>query len=216
LYHQLAYDAESDRVILFGGVVPALPAISLYNSVTYGKKLDGTWAYDYNTDTWTEMKPSESPPGRCSFPMAYDAESDRVILYGGVFEAGAEKDRHVWAYDYNSNRWERLGAAEGIPLAEGRMTYDSESDRIVLYGGGAIGLGGGGTWAYDYNTDTWTKMAPEQEPGKLVWHSMVYVDSLDRILLFGGILDGDFHAKLTEPWLYDHNSDSWEPMAQSP
>lgn len=216
LYRQLAYDAESDRVILFGGVMPAVPVLNLIMSVQYGEKLDGTWAYDFNSDTWTEMEPSESPPARCSFPMAYDVESDRVILYGGVFEAGAEKDRHVWAYDYNSNTWEQLGAVEGIPLAEGRMAYDVESDRIVLYGGGAISRGGSGTWAYDYNTDTWTKMTPEREPGKLVWHAMTYVDSLDRILLFGGLLGGDFNAKLAEPWVYDYNSDTWEPWAENP
>jgi hypothetical protein len=149
--------------------------------------------------------------------MAYDAESDRVILYGGTFDVESEEDRHVWAYDYDSNRWEQLGAAEGIPLANGRMAYDAESDRIVLYGGGRIGPGGGGggTWAYDYNSDTWTKMAPELEPGKLIWHGMTYVEPLDRILLYGGLLAGDWNAKLAEPWLYDYNSDTWEPLAEN-
>jgi hypothetical protein len=106
--------------------------------VLLGEKLDSTWAYDLNTDTWTEMEPSESLPARCCFPMAYDVESDRVILYGGVFGADVDKDRYVWAYDFNSNRWEQLSAAEGVPLYEGRMAYDGESDRIVLYGGGGL------------------------------------------------------------------------------
>ncbi len=42
--HNLAYDAESDRVVLFGG--DANPLIS-----------DETWAYDLNTNTWTDLSP---------------------------------------------------------------------------------------------------------------------------------------------------------------
>ena len=44
----MAYDAESDRVILFGGV----------------PQNDDTWAYDLNTNTWTLMEPAARPsPG---------------------------------------------------------------------------------------------------------------------------------------------------------
>ena len=45
---------------------------------------------------------------------------------------------------------------------------------------------------------------------------MVYVDSLDRILLFAGMLDGDWQRKLAEPWVYDCNNDTWELLAGSP
>jgi hypothetical protein len=88
LFHQMAYDAESDRVILFGGLIPHKPHDrTFYNDLMLGEKLDGTWAYDLNTDTWTEMEPTESPPARCCFPMAYDAESDRVIIYSASGDA---------------------------------------------------------------------------------------------------------------------------------
>jgi N-acetylneuraminic acid mutarotase len=216
LFQQMAYDAESDRVILFGGVFPNKPHENFYRDLKLGEKLDGTWAYDLNSDTWTEMEPGVSPPARCCFPMAYDTESDRVIMYGGVFEAEAEKDRHVWAYDFNMNTWEQLGVAEKVPLNEGRMAYDAESDRIVLYEGGNLLAGGSETWTYDYNSDTWTQMAPDQVPGTLSLHAMTYVDSLDRILLFAGMLDGNWQSKLAEPWIYDYNSDTWEPLVQNP
>ena len=58
----LAYDLESDRVILFGG-----------QQVITNRYFDDTWAYDFNTDTWTEMKPLGSPAGRNFGEMAYDA-----------------------------------------------------------------------------------------------------------------------------------------------
>jgi hypothetical protein len=96
------------------------------------------------------------------------------------------------------------------------MAYDAESDRIVLYGGGGLLAGGSETWAYDYDSDTWTRMAPDLVPGTLSLHSMTYVDSLDRVLLFAGMLEGDWQRKLAEPWVYDYNSDTWEPLAGNP
>jgi hypothetical protein len=45
---------------------------------------------------------------------------------------------------------------------------------------------------------------------------MTYVDSLDRVLLFAGMLDGDWQSKLAESWVYDYNSDTWEPLAAKP
>jgi hypothetical protein len=59
-------------------------------------------------------------------------------------------------------------------------------------------------------------MAPDQVPGTLSLHAMAYVDSLDRILLFAGMLDGDWESKLAEPWVYDYSSDKWEPLAAKP
>jgi hypothetical protein len=39
-----------------------------------------TWAYDFDTNIWTQMAPEVSPPGMNYHPMAYDVEADRVIL----------------------------------------------------------------------------------------------------------------------------------------
>lgn len=55
-------DAESDRLILFAGGSPWF---------MYGD----TWAYDYDTDTWEEMSPDNSPSPRAMYATAYDAES---------------------------------------------------------------------------------------------------------------------------------------------
>ncbi|MFC2031470.1 kelch repeat-containing protein [Chloroflexota bacterium] len=55
----LAYDSQSDRTILFGGN-------------PHGSLLNDTWAYDYETNTWTEMSPDVSPSRRDGHAMAYD------------------------------------------------------------------------------------------------------------------------------------------------
>jgi hypothetical protein len=215
--HQMAYDAESDRVVYFGGIHLKMDALGLFQALRQGEKLGGTWTYDWNTDTWTEMEPSPSPSPRYGAAMAYHPRADRVIMFGGVFDYRSEEDRHVWAYDLNTNTWEQMGAAEDVPLEGFKMAYDAESNLIVLYGGGSFMGGGGGndnTWIHDLEEDAWTKMSPEDTSGKLAFHAMTYVDEIDRVFLFGGMLDGDYNAMLAEPWLYDYNNDTWEPIAQ--
>ena len=85
----MAYDAGSDRGILFGG--------------TGGSE---TWAYDFNSNTWTKMNPVVHPSGRWGHVMAYDEESKRVVLFGGG--TGITPSNETWAYDFNSNTWTHM------------------------------------------------------------------------------------------------------------
>ncbi len=197
---RMAYDAESDRVILFGGEI-ARPG-------GHGAKVNDTWAYDFNTDSWTEMKPSTSPPPQFYPTMTYDAESDRILIWRGGF------DNSTWAYDFNTNTWVENETVERPSKgAGGRLVYDSESDRSILYGGGDWSGSDttDATWAYDYNTNTWTRMAPRETPGKLVLHAMAYNANLDLVVLFGGRA-GSGNTHTAETWTYDFNSDTWTNM----
>ncbi len=92
--HAMAYDAGSDRVILFGGEIA--PVFSLVLS-------DETWVYDLNSNAWTNRNPSPRPSPRFLHAMAYDASSDRVILFGGWTESG--QNTETWAYDFATNTW---------------------------------------------------------------------------------------------------------------
>ena len=113
-----------------------------------------TAAYDYNTDTWTDMNPAPRPAVQDYMAMAYDAGSDRVILFGG------DGDSETWAYDFNSNTWTNMFPVEHPSGRWGhKMAYDEGSDRVVLFGGETAGTTPSSeTWAYDFNSNTWTHM----------------------------------------------------------
>jgi len=151
--HAMAYDSQSDRVILFGGGDSATGF------------LNDTWAYDFATDTWTNMTSAAKPSGRYYHAMAYDLRSDRVILFGGG-SAGYLND--TWSYDFNTNTWTDMAPAVSPPTLYGHaMAYDSESDRVILFGGVTTmiyAIVTNDTWAYDFNTNTWTDMAPAVRP----------------------------------------------------
>ena len=202
---RIAYDAESDRIILFGGYV------------LYGSFCNDTWAYDYNSDAWTEMKPSTSPPGRNYQAMAYDAKSDRVVVWGALDPAGMPIDDSAWSYDFNTNTWQEM-KPDGGPRPRGRdypaMVYDAESERMILFGG--VPQGGDETWAYDYNTNTWTKLEPSTVPGKLSRHAMVYSTAADRVILFGGQVGSTEFKYTGETWTYDLNTNTWTNVTPHP
>jgi hypothetical protein len=90
----MVYDSESDIVFMHGGE---------------GKGTE-TWAYDYNANNWTQIS-SYSAPDRFLHSMAYDSQSDRIIVYGGFPPQGIVSiNKIVYAYDYNSNTWSIMPA----------------------------------------------------------------------------------------------------------
>ena len=201
--HATAYDTESDRTILFGGVT--VLGVGIF------AELNETWAYDYNSNTWTNMEPALPPRARLGHRMAYDADSDLVILLGGHtgFGSSAEAFRDTWAYDYNANIWTELAPA-GQPTANhNAVAYDAESDRVIHFGGE---IGGGifvnETWTYDTNANTWTRQNPSLTPTPRWMHGMAYDVESDRAVLFGGAED-PFGGNTNETWVYDFNTDLW-------
>ena len=144
----MTYDSESDRVIFFGGWP---------NAIGRTRTTGDTWAYDYNTNTWTNITPTISPPRRYWTQGTYDSESDRVILFGGWGVSSSPLD-DTWAYDYNTNTWvEMKPARKPSPEYGSAMAYDSQSDRVILFKAWESRdkyMEKPETWAYDYNTNT--------------------------------------------------------------
>ena len=189
----LAYDAQSERLILFGG--------GDHIAHVYSNE---TWAYEFGTNTWTNLNPSNPPSARYDLGMVYDSRADRVILFGG---AASTQNNETWAYDFETNRWTRLSPSTApSPRQAHGMTYDLESDRVVLFGGAYNR--NNETWAYDFTTDAWTQMRPATHPSGRWGARMAYSPHTDRAVLFGGWA-GSYN---NETWAYDFNTNSWKEL----
>lgn len=198
-FHAMAYDSESDRVILFGGDI----------SDSLGGEVDDTWAYHFNADAWSKMSPSIRPSPRTSHGMAYDSESDRTILYGGITPEGLSNE--TWAYDFNMNTWTNMTATDTPSALDiDVIAYDQESDLVILFGGfGRVGTGHGfkdETWAYDFNANSWMNLTSGTRPEPRGGHGMAYDSESDRVILFGG------RPRSSDTWVYDVNSRTWTEM----
>jgi N-acetylneuraminic acid mutarotase len=149
-WYGIAYDQGMDRVVLFGGE----PDVG-------EPDLADTWTYDYNTDTWKQMSPAKSPPGRHYLAMAYDPVSRRTILFGGAtgFQNLEKPLCDTWAYDLARNTWTQLSPGTS-PSARGwhALGYDSVTRKIVLFGGGVDRdhfLND--TWLFDASANSWSR-----------------------------------------------------------
>ena len=199
---EMAYDSESDRIILFGGW-------DLANNKGYKE----TWAYDYNSDTWTNMKPAVSPPGRNTHSMVYDSKADRILMWGGDSSIWEPDDPNVWAYDYNTNTWEEQASTPGPePRWWPASAYHAGADRTIIYGGSQDGMTD--MWAYDYSQNSWTELKPSVIPGKISENAMVYLPGIDRLFLFGGFTDYKYFLNLS--WLYDYSTNMWTEVFPKP
>ena len=190
--HVMAYDAESDRIVLFGG----------QDGSGYQ---DLTWAYDLDTNTWTDRAPAQKPPALWGASMVYDAQSDRFILFGG--STTFDYSQQTWAYDFNANTWMPKSPARApAPRCCHAMAYDSQSDRVVLFGGDTNGRKYDDTWAYDFETDGWTELAPSAAPSPRAGARIGYDARSNRSVLFGGSAAG---GTLNDTWAYDFEANVW-------
>ena len=92
--------------------------------------------FDSAANTWTDLSPTGAVPSVRAFPaMAYDPSTQKVILFGGGTLMGAFND--LWAYDSAANTWTELEPSGELPppRADGTMTYDPLSRRMMLFGG---------------------------------------------------------------------------------
>jgi hypothetical protein len=207
---RMVYDSESRKSIIIGGL-----------DYDTWQTFNETWAYDYDTNTWTKMNPKTMPPGLYAHAMAYDSESDRVILWGGYIWTGNAidwtsdaPDNLVWAYDYNTDTWESLAVKGGPDYPRSpqiaqtvQAAYAPDIDRTFFYWDDQL-------WAYDYNTNTWEKAKGDVlfGAGPRDAHSIVYLSSIQRLLVFGGATVGKDWSELTfsdETWLYDPKTGDW-------
>ncbi len=197
---RMAYDAESDVVVLFGG-----------SDLFTGETLGDTWAFDYESNTWTNLQPQSSPPPRLFHDMVYDEAGDRVVMFGGGDGVGELGD--TWAYDTNTNTWTELHPATP-PSARvyAMLAYEGRTKNIVMYGGVEDSTNWpyeptlDETWVFDLDSVVWTQESPKKVASSRAWHQMVGIGK--RVLLFGG--GPSRFAYNAETYTYGSRTNKWK------
>ncbi len=186
---RLAYDSESDRVILFGGADFTKEDAEWFNP---------TWAYDYDSDTWEEMKPLNPPPGRSYFGMTYDSDQDRVLVFSG---SPSDSSPHLSAYDYNSNSWQHIEySGDVVPDHHSIMVYAPDVKKTYHLVGETFS-------AFDYDTSTWESVPRDSAMGIRHFQAMTYDPVSQNMVVFGGGPRGLRYNNETS--LYNVASQSW-------
>ena len=61
-----------------------------------------TWTYHVEGNQWTQLDVAPAPSGRNGHRMAYDAQSDRTILFGGGDGLPGTVNNETWSFDLES------------------------------------------------------------------------------------------------------------------
>jgi Galactose oxidase, central domain len=203
-------DTRTGRLVKYVGIgVPFRP-------------VSETWSYDGRRDAWSRMAPALSPPGRLASSLAYDAESDAFVLFGGS-TADFELLDDTWAYDLDRDVWRRMAPASVPPPRFFHlMVYDDLRDRVMLWGGDVLPEFAqrpylkdltaddyAPVWEYDLDSNTWTEVKPAGEvPPLRIKAGMVFDPGTGRVIVHGGERFADGTA-FGDTWAYDPATRAW-------
>ena len=136
--HAVAFDPKSNRFVVAGGV-----------SAKTQEVYDETWsiAIDGDTATWTPIA-GKRPTGRYGSFTAFDAESQRLVVWSGGRQAVTSLDpvnpaQDAWALDLavDPSMWTKLAPVGDAPRGRrnGCAMPDPVGRRLFVYGGTADG-----------------------------------------------------------------------------
>lgn len=210
--HSAVYDTVRNRLLLFGGNV---------NGFQTGNDV---WQLTLTpgAEAWTQLSPAgPTAPVRVAHGAVYDPINDRMIVYGGGdgtnFNPSASVRADVWALSFSGSAagtWAQL-TPTGAPPA-GRLApvfvYDSNDQRIVMFGGDTPSGGLGDVWELDLSmgpgNEAWTQLTPAgTAPAARRYAAGAYDPVRDTMVMFGGENGFDFGdvwelslAKGSETW----------------
>jgi hypothetical protein len=186
--HSAIYDAQNNRMIVFGGQDDTLPPSASYRNDVHVLTL-GT------TPAWSQPAILGTPPsGRLGHSAVYDAAKQRMVVFGGN-DAGSEKVDGFFLSLPLTPPFVWSSAPIGpIKRTKHSATYDGMRQQMIVFGGlDHVQLPDGSdlnseTWSFALaGTPVWTPWAFSGGTPSMRWgHSAVYDADNQRVVLFGG------------------------------
>lgn len=159
--HAMAYDAERDQLVVYGG----------FTDVPQQAVLGDTWLVKIagGDATWTAVTSSKRPDPRYGAFSALDAPSSRFVVWGGA-QFPTETDpvnaaQDAWALDLAASppAWTKLQPAGDSPRGRrnGCIMHDPVGRRLFVFGGttdGKTSEKGLFVLSLEPGRETWTRL----------------------------------------------------------
>ena len=192
---------------------------ALFYSASLGRVLEVRRGHlvQWDGERWTK---------RCAFPtlgnyglnllygeaVAFDAASQRVYLFGGAVPGtfGSIRKSDVVALDLTTCGAEIVQPTNAAPVARenATATWDSERNRLIVFGGSDTSGARSDTWEFDPVARSWTAR-PGTTPPARSGATSVYDSVRRRVVLHGG---SSANILLYDTWELDPATGSWRQL----
>lgn len=208
---RIVYDEAAGETVLFGGrgVVDS-------NGTGFAPGIDETWVLV--SSRWSQRFPAVRPEGRAAHAMVYDPVRARTVLFGGFTDAKERNGLPIFRNDtwvWKNDTWTRLETANApSPRYGSAIAYDSDRDRIVLFGGVAYKADNKTTESihdtWEFDGTNWTQVAAT---GVISAGSpqMAYDPSRKQLVLVGVNT-----SAATAMFLYNAETKTWAAPTPAP
>jgi hypothetical protein len=175
----MVFDAQRERVIMFGGRQESDTAGGVPGF------LGDSWSF--RNDAWTRIESTENPPARSLGAMAYDSDRDVVVLYGGtgLAASGTTLESLFDTWEFNGTQWTRV-ANDAPKVAKPIVAYDAANHEVIMMG---LTENGSADVMYRYRgaAHTWDVITPATMPTCVNDGHLVYQEHTGRLIFIGGI-----------------------------
>lgn len=182
----MTYDPDHQNIVLFGGA----PGVGVFQPDTF----------TYSNGAWSKVGDIDYPVPRSLHAFVTDPVHNVIYLYGGLNDTTSFTD--FWSYA--NGMFQPLTAVSqpsdcSLPLA----AFDTDRQKVVMF------CSGSATWEYDGTA--WTQYdATKTAPPAHQWSSLVYDQTLKKIVFFGGYASN----YLDQTWTYDGTV--WTQVKKNP
>src|SRR2546425_2411133 len=171
------------------------------------------------TPTWTKLQPTGAPPFMNALgSVVYDANTNRLIVYGGCFAGCSPALSNVFILT-NANGlggppvWSQSSVTNPQARAYHSAVYDSSSDRMIAFAGhfAFFGTDQNDTRVLSNATgllspSTWTTLATSGGPPAIRnLHTAIYDEANNRMTIFAGTN----YILCCAPYIIHDYNDTW-------
>ena len=169
----LVYDDAHHQIIMLG-----LDEDSTSKTATL------MYTYDSAAGTWSQIKPEGLPPCVNEAHVAFDGETNSVILVGGVCnDSGSDDETFSW----DGTKWTKLDIKTVPDRAfGGAIAYDPIRETLYQYGG-TIAFESSRLKTVAFHDGDWATVLDTFSPGPRSLPVVFTVPELTPVFLYGGI-----------------------------